>query len=93
MPNPTPPAIHERDGEYMTLKEQIEKITEDYGQLHEEGCDLNDENGSDYGCTCAVKAMVSNVSEAIIEYLSHDICDNKIQGQREEIVKMYISLL
>lgn len=47
------------------MKETIQKIYEDYGQLHEEGCELNDEGGSFDGCTCAVKTMVEEIINEI----------------------------
>ena len=48
------------------MKEKIQEIYEEYGQLHEEECELNDEDGSFDGCTCAVKVMV----EEIVKLLS-----------------------
>ena len=65
----------------LTIKETYEE----YGQLHEINCELNQEGGSFDGCTCAVKSMV----EEIIEYLSYDMkFDN--EEQRKTAVKMYL---
>ena len=44
----------------------IQEIYEDYGQLHEEGCELNYEGGSFDGCTCAVKSMVEEIKRQIM---------------------------
>lgn len=49
------------------MENKITKIYEDYGQLHEEGCELNDEGGSFDGCTCAVKSMVQEIITALKE--------------------------
>jgi len=65
----------------MTIRE----IYEEYGQLHEKHCALNDEGGSDDGCTCAVKSMV----EEILEYISHDMKFEN-EDQRKSAVKMYL---
>lgn len=73
----------------MTLYEKIEKITDDYGQLHTDDCPLNYEDGSDNGCECAVKSMTKEIVETVIEYLSYDM-NFKDEEQRKEAVKMYI---
>ncbi len=72
--------------------EEIKKIYEEYGQLHEEFCELNYENGSFDGCTCAVKTMVEDLVKHLTEYFSHDIKFEN-EEQRKEAVKMYIEHL
>jgi len=47
------------------MKKTIENILEDFGQIHEEYCELNQEGGSDYGCSCAVKSMVTEICNKI----------------------------
>lgn len=49
------------------MNDKIQKIYEDYGQLHEEGCELNDEGGSFDGCTCAVKTMVQELIQEVVK--------------------------
>ncbi len=71
------------------MKENIEKITDEYGQLHEEDCELNQEDGSDDGCTCAVKNMTEDIVRAVVEYVSHDM-KGETEEQRKCIVKMYM---
>jgi len=63
----------------------INEIAGEYGQLHEEGCALNREGGSDDGCDCAVKEMVKE----IVECLSYDM-EFKDEEQRKCAVKMYL---
>ncbi len=46
---------------------EIQKIYEDYGQLHEEYCEINREDGSDDGCNCAVKTMVEECTKKATE--------------------------
>jgi hypothetical protein len=75
----------------MDIQEDIEKITDDYGQLHEQNCSLNNEEGSDDGCDCAVKEMVKEVITRIITYLSYDM--NLTEEQRKESVKMYLEAI
>lgn len=48
------------------IREEIEKITDDYGQLHKEECDLNSEGGSYEGCDCAMRGLVEQVVSFII---------------------------
>lgn len=67
--------------------EEIEKITDEYGQLHETDCDLNSEDGSFDGCTCAMKSLSNEVVGRLIEYFSHDIFDN--EEQRKAGVELY----
>jgi len=73
----------------MTLKEEIEAITDDYGQLHEDECDLHNEDGTEDGCTCAVKGMTREIVERMTEYFSHDITF-KDEAQRKAAVEMYM---
>ena len=69
--------------------EEIKNIYEDYGQLHEEFCELNYEGGSFDGCTCAVKRMVEELVKLLTEFFSHDMkFENEEQGK--EAVKMYL---
>lgn len=70
------------------MKDKIQKIIEDYGQLHEDNCELNHEGGSWDGCTCAVKNCADEIVEAVIEYLSHDIFRN--EEQRNAGAKLYL---
>ena len=49
---------------YKTSKKIVE-IYEDYGLLHEKGCELNDEDGSFDGCTCAIKEMAQEIIHQI----------------------------
>lgn len=46
---------------------ELEKITDEYGQLHEEKCDLNNEDGSFDGCDCAMKSLVKEVSDYFLD--------------------------
>lgn len=73
-------------------KEEIKKIYEEYGQIHEDTCELNSEYGSDDGCTCAVKSMIVEIVTKLTEYFSHDIQFHD-EGQRKEAVKLYLELL
>lgn len=73
-----------------SIKDKIEKIYEDYGQIHEEKCELNFEDGSYDGCTCAVKDMVKELIELLTEYFSYDIRFEN-EEQRKEAVKMYLN--
>ena len=70
-----------------TIKEEIEEITDEYGQLHESECELNDESGSLDGCTCAMKNMQDEIVSRLIEFFSHDIFDN--EKQRKAGVELY----
>ena len=70
------------------MNEDIKKIIDDYGQLHEDYCDLNDENG-DGECTCAVKSMVGEIVTRITEFISHDL-ECKDEEQRKEAVRLYL---
>ena len=47
------------------MNKKIQEIYEDYGQLHEENCELNFEGGSFDGCTCAVKSMVEEILKEV----------------------------
>lgn len=47
-----------------SFEDQLNGISDEYGQLHEEQCDLNSEDGSDDGCTCAMSGLVSEVLAA-----------------------------
>ena len=72
------------------FSKELAKIYEDYGQIHEEYCELNAEDGCDDGCTCAVKSMVKKTVEYIVEFISHDMkCDN--EEQRKAVVKTYMN--
>ena len=42
--------------------EEFEKITDEYGQLHEENCDLYTEDGSYDGCNCAMRNLVGELA-------------------------------
>lgn len=73
-------------------KEKLKKIYEEYGQLHEEYCAINDEGGSDDGCTCAVKNMVSEIVTELVRYISYDLkCEN--EEQRKGCVRLYLEHL
>ena len=54
------------------MNNEIEKITDEYGQLHELNCALNDEGGSFDGCDCAMKSLVKELVEWRCEN-----CDSK----------------
>lgn len=69
------------------VKKDIENITDEYGQLHEENCELNSEGGSFDGCTCAMKSLSDELVTRLIEFLSHDIFDN--EEQRKAGVEIY----
>ena len=71
-----------------TLKEEIDTITEEYGQLHQD-CDLNEEDGSYDGCTCSMRFLVKEVVSRVVEHLSYDITfiDDK---QRKAAVRLYL---
>ncbi len=71
------------------FKEKIEEITGEYGYLHQEDCDINNEGGSYEGCNCAMKNMIKEVVEFVVEFLSHDITF-KNEEQRKSAVKMYL---
>ena len=71
------------------MKDKIKQIYEEYGQLHEEGCELNYEGGSFDGCTCDVKSMVEELAVLFTEYFSHDIKFEN-EEQRKAAVKMYL---
>ena len=45
----------------MTTREEIERITDEYGKLHEMSCSLNFEDGSDNGCDCDMKSLVNEL--------------------------------
>jgi len=47
-----------------SFEDQLDSIAAEYGQLHEAQCDLNSEDGSDDGCTCAMSGLVSEVFAA-----------------------------
>ena len=47
------------------MNKKIQEIYEDYGQLHEENCELNFEGGSFDGCTCSVKSMVEEILKEV----------------------------
>jgi hypothetical protein len=70
------------------MKEEIRKIIEDYGQLHQDDCDLQIEDGNG-NCTCAVKSMVDEIATMIVEFISHDM-NCKDEEQRKAIVKAYL---
>ena len=63
------------------MKETIEKITDEYGQLHEDECELNDENGSFDGCTCAIKDMVEEINAVWKEKLKSLVPREKTEGE------------
>ena len=67
----------------------MEKITDEYGQLHEENCALNDEGGSFDGCDCAMNSLVKEMANVIIEHLSYDM-SFKNEKQRKSAIKMYL---
>lgn len=71
----------------MEIREEIDKITDDYGQLHEKDCDLNNEDGSFDGCTCAMKSLSNEVVSRLIEYFSYDIFGS--EEQRKAGVELY----
>ncbi len=73
------------------MKEEIKQIYEEYGQLHETTCNLNNEDTVLDGCTCAVKPMVEEIIDKLTEYFSHDIFEN--EEQRKAGVKMYLENL
>jgi len=54
----------------MTNIEKIQKITDEYGQLHEEGCEINDEGGSFDGCDCAMKSLSEEVAQLLTQQLN-----------------------
>lgn len=72
----------------MNIKEQIEEIYEDYGQIHERECDLNSEDCD--GCNCAIKSMVMEMVKSLTEYFSHDITFDS-EEQRKAAVELYLS--
>jgi len=73
-------------------KEKLKKIYEEYGQIHEDYCGINDEGGSDDGCTCAVKTMVTEIVTELTRYFSYDLkCAN--EEQRRASVKLYLEHL
>ena len=66
----------------MTNIEKVQKITDEYGQLHEEGCDLNSEDGSFDGCDCVMKALSEEVAELLTQQLTE--LRGKIEGMKIE---------
>ena len=71
------------------MEEKIIEIYEEFGQIHEVGCELNLEGGSFDGCTCAVKPMVKEIVVLLTEFFSHDITFDG-EEQRKSAVKMYL---
>lgn len=72
------------------MNEEIDKITDEYGEVHGNKCALNNEGGSDDGCDCGVKPMVREVVSYIVNFLSHDM-DYRSERQRKAGVKMYLN--
>ena len=72
-----------------SLKEKVYAISDEYGQAHEDNCDLNLEGGSDDGCTCWINNMVDEITKMIVVYLSYDM-DFKDEEQRKAAVEMYL---
>lgn len=67
------------------MNEKIQKIYEDYGQLHEEGCEINDEGGSFDGCSCAVKTM----AEEIVSLMENEVLKSgtvQALAERERVI-------
>ena|SRR3990167_1706699 len=62
--------------------EKVQKITDEYGQLHEEFCDLNNKDGSFDGCDCAMKFLSEEVAKLFTQQL--DELKEKIEGVRVE---------
>jgi antitoxin component HigA of HigAB toxin-antitoxin module len=49
----------------VSVDKGITKITDEYGQLHEEECELNSEDGSYDGCTCAMKELGKDLTNLL----------------------------
>lgn len=58
--------------EKPTVK-NVYEISDDYGQLHEENCELNDEGGSFDGCTCAMKSLMEEVRRFFESHIREEI--------------------
>jgi len=69
--------------------EEIKNEIAEWGQLHQEGCDLHSEQRYECGCSCGIKTLIENVIEKAVEFISHDLkTDN--EEQRKEVIKLYL---
>lgn len=58
------------------LKERMEEVTDEYGQLHEQGkklCELNYEGGSIDGCSCAMAGLTDEVTLLAQQYAIEEL--------------------
>ena len=67
------------------VREEITAIASKYGQLHEENCGENNEDGSDDGCDCAMSELVNEIAEwhikerrSLLENTEMDIVKNRV---------------
>ena len=65
--------------------DKVQKITDDYGQLHEEGCDLNSEDGSFDGCDCAMKSLSEEVAALLTQQRDElkEKCDEIVNDEKK----------
>lgn len=66
-----------------SFEDVLEKIAGDYGQLHEEQCDLNAEDGSVDGCDCAMSGLVSEVFAAHQAAVDQRVAEARINAERD----------
>lgn len=71
-------------------KDKILDLLADYGEIHQDRCDVHSEYGD--GCNCAVRDMVYKLVVELTEYFSHDM-EFKNEEQRKAGVEMYLKHL
>jgi hypothetical protein len=70
------------------LIKRLEKITDEYGTLHDESCDDNSENGSYDGCDCAMSEMVKEIAVSIQSLIEEIIPEKKDNSYKGKVLKV-----
>lgn len=71
------------------MKKEITNEIAEWGQLHQDFCDINNEERYECGCSCGIQTLVNNVIEKVVEFISHDM-NCKDEKQRKGVVKGYL---
>lgn len=65
------------------MKNNWKEELEEYGELHSEFCDINNEGGSNYGCYCDnMNQIKSFIEKDVVEKLIEEIPENWDDNER-----------
>ena len=73
--------------------EELEKITDEYGQLHETNCDLNAEGGSYNGCNCAMKSLVKEIGQLFSDQKQQILTLIKEKNKSDNVIENYNDII